>query len=86
MAWKVEGSCFIQTGGKAVAGGLATGGVAAPAAGVHPLPTVPGSVGVDGDQADVALAKFLAPCVDALGTGAKGNVVVLRYEDSGVVA
>lgn len=34
-------------------GGLATGGVAAPAAGVHPLPTVPGSVGVDGDQADI---------------------------------
>ena len=29
MAWKVEGSCFIQAGGKAVAGGLATGGVAA---------------------------------------------------------
>ena len=86
MAWKVEGSCFIQAGGKAVAGGLATGGVAAPAAGVHPLPTVPGSVGVDGAQADVALAKFLAQGVDALGTGAKGNVVVLRYEDSGVVA
>ena len=61
MAWKVEGSCFIQAGGKAVAGGLATGGVAAPAAGGHPLPPIAGCVGVDGDQANVALAKFLAP-------------------------
>lgn len=66
MAWKVEGSCFIQAGGKAVAGDLATGGVAAPAAGGHPLPPIAGCVGVDGDQANVALAKFLAPGVDAV--------------------
>lgn len=86
MTGKVEGGGFIEAGGKTVAGGLATGGVAAPAAGVHPLPTVPGSVGVDGDQADILLAQLPAPGVDALGTGANGNVVVLRYEDSGVVA
>ena len=48
-----------------VAGGLATGGVAGPAAGGHPLMAVAGSVGMDRDQADISLAQLLAPCVDA---------------------
>ena len=52
-----------------VTGGLATGGVASPAAGVHPLLAVAGSVGVDGDQADILLAQLPAPGVHALGAG-----------------
>lgn len=53
MTGKVEGGGFIEAGGKTVAGSLATRGVAAPATGGHPLPTVAGGVGVDGDQADI---------------------------------
>ena len=46
---------------------LDTGGVASPAACVHPLLAVAGSVGVDGDQADIAFAQLPAPGVHALG-------------------
>lgn len=86
MAGKVEGGGFIEAGGEAVAGGLATGGVAAPAAGVHPLSTVSGSVGVDGDQADILLAQLPAPGVGTLDAGAEGYVVVFRNKEVGIVA
>ena len=52
-----------------VAGGLATGCVAGPAAGGHPLMAVAGSIGVDGDQADIAFAQLPAPGVHSLGAG-----------------
>lgn len=52
-----------------VTGGLVTGGVAGPAAGGHPLLAIAGSVGVDGDLADIALAQLPAPGVHALGAG-----------------
>lgn len=52
-----------------ITGALATGSVADPAAGGHPLLAVAGSVGVDGDQADIALAQLPAPGVHALGVG-----------------
>jgi len=57
----------VQAIGKMVTGGLATGGVASPAAGVHPLLAVTGSVGVDGDQADIAVAQLPAPGVHTFG-------------------
>lgn len=60
-----------------VAGGLPTGGVAGPAAGGHPLLAASGSIGVDGDQADIALAELLAPDVDALGAGPERDVVLV---------
>jgi len=69
MAGKVEGGGFIEAIGQMVTGSLATGGVASPAAGVHPLLSVAGSVGVDGDQADILLAQLPAPGVHALGAG-----------------
>ena len=37
--------------------------------GVHPLLAVAGSIGVDGDQADIAFAQLPAPIVHALGAG-----------------
>lgn len=86
MAWKVEGSCFIEAGGQTVAGGLATGCVTAPATGGHPLPTVAGSVGVDGDHAYILLAQLPAPGVGTLDAGAEGNVVVFRNKEVGIVA
>lgn len=59
----------VQAIGKPVAGSLATGGVAGPAAGVHPLLAVAGSVGVDGDQADIAFAQLPAPGIHTFGAG-----------------
>ena len=49
-----------------IAGDLATGSVAGPAAGRHPLLAVTGSVGVDRDQADIAFAQLPAPGVHTL--------------------
>ena len=48
-----------------ITGGLATGSVAGPAAGVHPQFAVAGSIGVDGCQADILLAQLPAPGVQA---------------------
>ena len=85
MTGKVEGGGFIEAGGKTVAGSLATRGVAAPATGGHPLPTVAGGVGVDGDQADI-LAQLTAPGVGTLDAGTEGDVVVFGDEEVGIVA
>lgn len=86
MTGKVEGGGFIEAGGKTVAGSLATRGVAAPATGGHPLPTVAGGVGVDGDQADILLAQLTAPGVGTLDAGTEGDVVVFGDEEVGIVA
>ena len=69
-----------------VAGSLATGGVAGPAVGRHPLLAVPGSVGVDGDQADIAFAQLSAPGVHALGAGPEWDVIFLRCDQGGIKA
>lgn len=50
-----------------IAGSLATGGVASPAAGVHPLLAVAGSVGMDGDQADFFFIQLPTLGVHAIG-------------------
>lgn len=52
-----------------VAGSLATGCVAGPAVGRHPLLAVPGSVGMNRDQADILLAQLPAPGVHTFGAG-----------------
>ena len=62
-----DGGLLIEAIGQAVAGSLPTGSVAAPAAAGHPLMAASGSVGVDGYQADIALAQLPAPGVHALG-------------------
>ena len=66
---KPECSGAVEAIGKPVTGGLAPGGVAGPAAGGHPLMAVAGSVGVDGDQADIAFAQLPAAGVHSLGAG-----------------
>ena len=50
-----------------ITGGLATGSVTGPAAGRHPLLAVPGSVGMNGDQADILLVQLPAPGVHTFG-------------------
>ncbi len=65
--WKSANT--IEAIGKPVTSRLAAGGVAGPTAGVHPLLAVTGSVEVDGDQADIALAQLQAPGVHSFGAG-----------------
>lgn len=77
---------MVEAIGHMVAGSLATGGVAGPAAGIHPLLAVAGSVGVNGDQADIAFAQLPAPGVHTLGTCPKGDVIYLRSDQGGVEA
>lgn len=69
MTREPERSGSVEAIGQMITGALATGSVADPAAGGHPLLAVAGSVGVDGDQADIALAQLPAPGVHALGVG-----------------
>ena len=69
MPGKPEHSGVVEAIGQMVACGLATGGVAGPAAGGHPLLAVAGSIGVDRHQADIAFAQLPAPGVHALGAG-----------------
>ncbi|MGM9737281.1 MAG: hypothetical protein ACI3ZT_02585 [Candidatus Cryptobacteroides sp.] len=69
-----------------VAGGLAAGGVAAPAPAGHPLMAVARSIGVDGHQADILPPEFPAAVDDALYAGAEGNVVFLGHQQVGQVA
>lgn len=86
MAREPECSSAVQAICQMVTGGLATGGVAGPAAGVHPLLAIAGSVGMDGDQADIALAQLPAPGVHAFGAGPDRDVVFFRCDQGGVEA
>lgn len=61
---KPERSEPVQAIGKPVAGRLATGCIAGPAAGVHTL--LAGNVGVDGDLADILFTQLPALSVHAL--------------------
>lgn len=69
VSGKPKRSGAVEAIGLMVAASLATGCVAGPAAGRHPLLAVPGSVGMNGDQADILLAQLPALGVHALGAG-----------------
>ena len=71
---------LIQAIGKPVTGRLPFTCVAGPAADVHPLLAIAGSIGVDRDQADIAFAQLPAPGVDALGACPKGDIVFIRSD------
>ena len=86
VAGKVEGGGFIKAVGKAVACSLATGGVGAPSAGIHPLGTVSGGVDVDGDEADVVGSELGAAFVDTANALRERDVVFFGDEEFGVVA
>ena len=86
VAGKVEGGGFIEAVGKSVSCGLATGGVGAPAAGVHPPGAVAGGVDVDGDEADVVGSKLGAAFVDTANALRERDVVFFGDEEFGVVA
>lgn len=80
VAGEPERSGLIQAIGKPVTGRLPFTCVAGPAADVHPLLAIAGSIGVDRDQADIAFAQLPAPGVDALGACPKGDIVFIRSD------
>ena len=69
-----------------IAGGLVLGSVAAPAAVGHPLAAASDSVGEAGYQAYIPFVQLLVLGVHALGTGAEGDVVLFRCDQSGIKA
>ena len=86
VAGKIDGGGFIEAVGKSVTCGLATGGVGAPTAGVHPLGAVSGGVDVDGDEADVVGSELGAAFVDTAHALREWDVVFFGDEEFGVVA
>ena len=66
--------------GENITGSLTRGSVAAPALRIVPFVTVPGSVHVDGNQADVALAQLQAMPVDSPAAFIKRNIFILRNQ------
>lgn len=86
VAGKIEGGGFIEAVGKSVTCGLATGGVGAPTAGVHPPGAVAGGVDVDGDEADVVGSELGAAFVDTANALRERDVVFFGDEEFGVVA
>lgn len=86
MSREPECSGAVEEISQLVSGGLATGGVAGPAAGGNPLLAVAGSVGVNGDQADISHFEVLATGVDSFGAGAEGDVVFFACKQLGIEA
>lgn len=80
VAREPERSGLVQAIGKLVTGRLPFTCVAGPAADVHLLLAIAGSIGVDGDQADIAFAQLPAPGVDALGACPEGDIVFIRSD------
>ena len=83
---KVKLGGFVQGGGKGVCPGVSSGGVGAPAAGVHPGVAVTGCVDVDGEKEDVAFAEDPAEVVHSAAALGKRDIGLFRDQDSGVVA
>lgn len=80
VAGEPERSGLVQAIGKLVTGRLPFTCVAGPAADVHLLLAIAGSIGVDGDQADIAFAQLPAPGVDALCACPEGDIVFIRSD------
>lgn len=80
VAGEPERSGLVQAIGKPITGRLPFTCVAGPAADVHPLLAIADSIGVDGDQADIAFAQLPAPGVDALGACPEGDIVFIRSD------
>ena len=83
---KVKLGGFVQGGGEGVCPGVSSGGVGAPAAGVHPGVAVTGCVDVDGEKEDVVFAEDQAEVVHSAAALGKGDVGLFRNQESGVLA
>lgn len=75
----------VEGGGEGIGTGGAGSGVGAPAAGGEPAVASAGCVAVDGDEEDVVFAQLAAPLVHAAAALGQGDVVLLGYQEGGVV-
>ena len=82
---EMAGGGSVEAGGQAVGPGVASGGVGAPAAGVHPAVAETSGVDVDGNEDDVIFAEAPAPVVDAAAALLKGDVFLLGNEEFGII-
>ena len=80
MSGQVLQSGLAKMVGKDVSGSLARGSVAAPALRIVPFVAMAGSIHVDGNQTDVALAQLQAKPVDSPAAFIKRNVFVFRNQ------
>lgn len=76
----------VEAVGETVAGGLAGGGVAAPAGGGVPLAIGAGRIDMDGNEDDMVFAQATAPDIDPADTLGERGVFKLGYQDFGIVA
>ena len=76
----------IEAVGKTVAGGLAGGGVAAPAGGGVPLAIGAGRIDMDGYEDNMVFAQAAALGIDTADTFGERDVFKLGYQDLGIVA
>ena len=83
---EVDPGSFVQGGGEGVCPGVSSGGVGAPAAGVHPGVAVTGCVDVDGEKEDVVFAETPADLIHSAAALWKGDVGLFRNQERGVVA
>ena len=83
---EMAGGGIVEAGGQAIGPGVATGGVGAPAAGVHPAVAVACGIDVDGNEDDVVFAQAPAPFVDAAAALRQGDVFLLGDEEFGIMA
>jgi len=82
----VELGGIVEAGGEAVCAGVATGGEAGPAAGIHPAVAFAGGVQVEGEEDDVGGAFCQADVVDTAAAFLEGDVFVFGDDDAGVKA
>ena len=75
----------VEGGGEGISTGGTGSGVSAPAAGGEPAVAPAGGVAVDGDEEDVVFAQLAAPFVHATAALGQGDVVLLGYQEGGVV-
>ncbi len=76
---------MVEAGGEGIGPGVATGGVGAPAGGIHPLGAVTGSIDVDGKEQRVGYAVFAGNPVDPVHTLLQGDILQLGNNDFCIV-
>ena len=63
---------------------FASGGIAAPAAGFHPLLAIAGGIHVEGEENHLIAAELLAERIGPAAALREGDVFALGYQEAGV--
>lgn len=76
--------CIVQAGGQGVSASFASGGIAAPAAGFHPLLAIAGGIHVEGEENHLIAAELLAERIGPAAALREGDVFALGYQEAGI--